>query len=163
MPPRAGKPSPQKLGALRCTYDGEAFSIGAGFSAKDRRELWDMRGELPGRLVKFRFQGLTAAGKPRHASYLGLRDSADMAATNLDQQGADMIIEIDDGAVLIDHYSLVRASCGGWSVIATTTAGDIALKGPLPDKRTARQWAEARRVQKPGYVERIYAAFFNFD
>jgi DNA ligase-1 len=70
------------LGALRVvglngTYAGVEFNIGTGFDAADRATLWDIRGALPGQVVKFKFQRIGADEKPRFPTWLGFRANED--------------------------------------------------------------------------------------
>ncbi len=58
-----------KLGALRVrTDDGREFSIGSGFTDAERESPPPV-----GTVITYRFQGLTAKGLPRFASYLRVR------------------------------------------------------------------------------------------
>jgi DNA ligase-1 len=48
------------LGALVCSSgDGNTFSVGTGFNADQRRELWLVRESLQGRMAKVKYQHLT--------------------------------------------------------------------------------------------------------
>lgn len=72
------------LGALICHHKmldkSIEFEIGSGFTMAQRAELWNLRTLLPGRLVKFKYQGLTPDGAPRFPVFLGWRHEADLAA-----------------------------------------------------------------------------------
>ena len=50
------------LGAIRCRANEgeEEFNVGTGFSADQRRELWQTRDALPGRIVKVNYQHITS-------------------------------------------------------------------------------------------------------
>ena len=74
---KAGKVPKGVLGALKCKWRGVDFEIGTGFTAEQRKQLWDIRDELPGRLVSFDFQGTGSKGRPRFPSFKGLRDKRD--------------------------------------------------------------------------------------
>ena len=48
------------LGALICkSGDGNLFNVGTGFTEDRRRELWDIKGILPGMVAKVKYQHLT--------------------------------------------------------------------------------------------------------
>ena len=66
------------LGSLVVEYNGKTFKIGSGFNDAQRAKLWSMRNELPGQLVKFKFQGLTRYGVPRFPIFLELRSKDDV-------------------------------------------------------------------------------------
>lgn len=53
------------------------FNIGTGFDDKMRREIWDSRSELAGKLVKFKYFEVGVMEKPRFPVFLGLRDKID--------------------------------------------------------------------------------------
>jgi DNA ligase-1 len=59
----------------------EAFNIGTGKGLTNavRAELWAERTKLPGRIVKFRYQGIGTMNKPRQPIFLGFRDEGDMS------------------------------------------------------------------------------------
>ena len=59
------------LGALVCDGEnGETFSIGSGFSAKEREELWQSRSTLVWKWATVEYQHLTARnGVPKHSVY----------------------------------------------------------------------------------------------
>lgn len=61
-------------------YPPVEFEIGTGFTAAMRQEFWDKRGDLIGRLVKFKHQksGAKEGGKPRFPVFLGFRDTWDL-------------------------------------------------------------------------------------
>jgi DNA ligase-1 len=51
------------LGALVCTSDdGSKFNVGSGFTAEDRRNLWERREQLIGRTVQIKYQHITHTG-----------------------------------------------------------------------------------------------------
>lgn len=67
------------LGALVCSYEGQTFKIGTGFTLAQRKEIWDNRDTWKGLLVKFQHQGITKYGVPRGpAVFIGLRDERDL-------------------------------------------------------------------------------------
>lgn len=57
---------------------GVEFSIGSGFDAADRAELWKSRKKLPGQIVKYKFFAVGVKDKPRHPVYLGPRNEWDL-------------------------------------------------------------------------------------
>jgi DNA ligase-1 len=83
---KAGKRPGGVLGKLICVpldappdYDPEIeFEVGGGFTAAQRAELWAQRGDLPGRIVKYRHFPHGAKDKPRFPVFLGFRHPDDM-------------------------------------------------------------------------------------
>lgn len=76
---KAGRTGAGVLGSLLCRRpDGLEFSIGSGFTAAQRAELWAARADLPGRLVKYRFQPSGAKDAPRFPVFQGLRSEVDL-------------------------------------------------------------------------------------
>lgn len=75
---KAGKTGLDTMGALRVVgaagspYSGVEFEIGTGFTANERKLLW----EKPpyGRTVKFKFFPLGSKDRPRFPVFLGFRD-----------------------------------------------------------------------------------------
>ena len=63
------------LGALRVrdVRSGVEFSIGSGFTAAEREDLWNQRRTLKHRVVKYRFFHTASKGKPRFPTFLGWR------------------------------------------------------------------------------------------
>lgn len=69
------------MGKLLVRWHGKEhieFEIGTGFTAADRAHLWRKRGELIGKLVKFKHQPSGADVKPRFPVFLGFRDAWDL-------------------------------------------------------------------------------------
>jgi DNA ligase-1 len=68
------------LGALhvRDVKTGVDFHIGTGFDAATRKQLWDNRELLIGKIVKYKYFPVGVKEKPRHPSFLGFRDPDDM-------------------------------------------------------------------------------------
>lgn len=53
-----------RLGALVCeSGDGNSFNVGTGFDDRQREELWDIRGMLPGLSVKVEYQHITSGNR----------------------------------------------------------------------------------------------------
>ena len=72
---QAGQVPGNTLGSLEVSHPDweETFGIGTGFSADERRTLWQNRDTLKGQSVKFKHQPSGAKDKPRFPVYLGLR------------------------------------------------------------------------------------------
>lgn len=68
------------LGALnvRDIISGVEFSIGTGFYAADRTTFWNMRDQLYGKLVKYKFFATGGKDKPRFPVFIGFRDKIDL-------------------------------------------------------------------------------------
>lgn len=68
------------LGALLCRdcKTKVEFSIGTGFTTDVRQKLWDRRGELLGKYVKYKHFGHGEKDKPRHPVFLGFRADIDL-------------------------------------------------------------------------------------
>lgn len=77
---KAGMVATGTLGALLVsdTKTGVEFSIGTGFSARDRDDFWKARTTLKGRLVKYKFQPTGVKTAPRFPVFLGFRDLIDL-------------------------------------------------------------------------------------
>ena len=73
------------LGALVCMngklWPNVSFNIGTGFDDATRDKLWGQaqRGELAGRIVKFKYQKIGTVDKPRIPVFLGFRNAEDMS------------------------------------------------------------------------------------
>jgi DNA ligase-1 len=67
------------LGALnvRDLKTGVEFSIGTGFDADTRRNLWEIR-NIIGQVVKYKYFASGSKDKPRFPVFLGFRDRRDM-------------------------------------------------------------------------------------
>lgn len=68
------------LGALnvRDLKSKVEFSIGTGFDAATRAQLWKDRKSIVGRLVKYKYFASGSKDKPRFPVFLGFRDKRDM-------------------------------------------------------------------------------------
>lgn len=77
---KAGKVQAGVLGALqvRDIESGVEFEIGTGFTAEQRKNLWDGREYLPGKIVKYKHFPVGVKDKPRFPTFLGFRDRRDM-------------------------------------------------------------------------------------
>lgn len=58
-------------------FGGIEFSIGTGFSAELRSEIWEGRNQYLGKLVKFKYQVVGSVDKPRIPVFLGFRHFSD--------------------------------------------------------------------------------------
>lgn len=67
-------------GSCVLMYNGDLIRVGfgPGFTAARKKELWEKRGQLKGRLFKFSYQELTKEGKPRFGKLLGERYPEDL-------------------------------------------------------------------------------------
>ena len=54
------------------------FEIGTGFTAAQRKEYWDNKETLTGKIVKYKFFPVGVLEKPRHPVFLGFRDKIDL-------------------------------------------------------------------------------------
>lgn len=67
------------LGSLVCRWtNGLTFNIGTGFTAAQRKALWEQRETLPGRLAKFKYFEVGTVDRPRFPVFLGFRSSIDV-------------------------------------------------------------------------------------
>ena len=62
---------------VRDLKTGVEFSIGAGFTAADRKAFWETT-DLKGQVVRYKFFPSGSKDKPRHPIYLGMRDRRDI-------------------------------------------------------------------------------------
>lgn len=61
---------------VRDLKTGVDFSIGAGFTAAERKEFWTRK--MVGQVVRYKYFPSGSKDKPRHPIYLGLRDRRDI-------------------------------------------------------------------------------------
>ena len=73
-----GKIDQDTLGSLIVVWRETEFSIGSGFTAEQRKEFWDQRNNLIGKIVKFKYFSLGMKEAPRFPIFLGIRHSDDM-------------------------------------------------------------------------------------
>lgn len=68
------------LGAFVCQdiNTGVKFSIGTGFTAEQRKEFWDNRWNLLGKMVKYKFFEVGVKKAPRFPVFLGFRSENDL-------------------------------------------------------------------------------------
>lgn len=60
--------------AINGPHEGVEFKVGTGFTADVRASLWDIRGELAGRIAKIKSFPVGTKDRPRHPVWLGWRD-----------------------------------------------------------------------------------------
>jgi len=58
--------------------DGTELAVGSGLTLDERRTMWQERGTLAGKYVKFKYMAHGAVNKPRHPVFLGIRDPIDL-------------------------------------------------------------------------------------
>lgn len=76
----AGKTASGTLGALvvRDLRTKVEFEVGTGFTAEQRRNLWNGRQYLNGKLIKYKHFPVGVKDKPRHPVFIGFRDKRDL-------------------------------------------------------------------------------------
>lgn len=69
------------MGSLECVdlESGQIFCVGTGFTADQRKEIWDQWPKLKGRIIKYRYQSHGTLNAPRIPTFLGTRDECDMS------------------------------------------------------------------------------------
>ena len=75
---KSGKVDQDTLGSLIVDWRETEFSIGSGFTAEQRKEFWDQRNNLIGKLVKFKYFATGMKDAPRFPIFLGFRSEDDM-------------------------------------------------------------------------------------
>jgi DNA ligase-1 len=71
---KAGLDPAGVMGTLILSWTGGTdFDIGTGFTAAERADYWNRRGELNGRIITFKYQGVGPKGRPRIPSFKGFR------------------------------------------------------------------------------------------
>ncbi len=63
---------------VRDIYTDVEFDLGTGFTAEQRKNLWEGRKYLKGKLVKYKHFPIGVVDKPRHPIFLGFRDRRDI-------------------------------------------------------------------------------------
>lgn len=68
------------LGALivRDIRTNQEFDVGTGFTFEQRKNLWDGRKYLPGKIVKYKHFPVGVVDSPRFPIFIGFRDQRDM-------------------------------------------------------------------------------------
>jgi len=74
----SGKIDQDTLGSFIVDWNGIEFSIGSGFTAEQRKEFWNDRDNLMGKIVKFKYFAIGIKEAPRFPTFLGIRDIDDM-------------------------------------------------------------------------------------
>jgi DNA ligase-1 len=75
---KSGKVEQDTLGSLDVNWNGIHFSIGSGFTADQRKEFWNDRDNLMGKIVKFKYFATGMKEAPRFPIFLGFRHIDDM-------------------------------------------------------------------------------------
>jgi DNA ligase-1 len=77
---KAGKEAAGMLGALlvRDTKTGVEFEVGTGFTAVQRKNLWEGRRFLPGMIITYKHFPIGVKDKPRFPTFKSFRDKRDM-------------------------------------------------------------------------------------
>lgn len=75
-----GRVADELIGSLtvRDLASGVQFSIGSGFTESQRRDLWEDRENLLGKIVKYKSFAVGVKDKPRFPIFLGFRSLLDM-------------------------------------------------------------------------------------
>lgn len=73
-----GKIDQDTLGSFDVDWNGIHFSIGSGFTMAQRKEFWNQRGSLIGKLVKFKYFSSGMKDAPRFPTFIGFRHPDDM-------------------------------------------------------------------------------------
>jgi DNA ligase-1 len=77
---KAGKVGAGTLGALivKDCKTGQEFSIGTGFTAEQRHNLWEGRHYVIGQVAKYKHFAIGVVDKPRFPVFVGFRNRTDM-------------------------------------------------------------------------------------
>jgi DNA ligase-1 len=78
---KEGKVGKDTLGAFICEspdFPGHRFEVGGGLTDADSRLFWAHRDVLLGAVIKYKHFPKGGKDKPRHATFLGLRDKWDL-------------------------------------------------------------------------------------
>ena len=74
-----GKVLVEQLGSLVCVLpDGRTFNVGSGFTLQQRKDLWENRGMLVGKLAKVQYFGYSPDGIPLLPVFLDFRKEIDV-------------------------------------------------------------------------------------
>jgi len=76
------------MGALtvRDIHTGVVFSIGTGFTAVERRRIWDSPEDYMGRICKYKYMKKGTLEKPRHPVFMGWRPTEDITTEQTNKQ-----------------------------------------------------------------------------
>ena len=75
---KEGKIGQDTLGSFIVDWRETEFSIGSGFTMEQRKEFWDDRNNLIGKLVKFKYFATGMKDAPRFPIFLGIRHIDDI-------------------------------------------------------------------------------------
>ncbi len=76
---KEGKVLVEQLGSLVCVLpDGRTFNVGSGFTLQQRKDLWENRGMLVGKLAKVQYFGYSPDGIPLLPVFLDFRAEIDV-------------------------------------------------------------------------------------
>lgn len=77
---QANKTGLDSLGGfeLRDVHSGVEFRCGTGLTAADREQMWGMRDDLIGQIIKYKYFPVGSKEKPRHPVFLGMRSRLDV-------------------------------------------------------------------------------------
>lgn len=76
---KEGKVLVEQLGSLVCVLpDGRPFNVGSGFTLQQRKDLWENRGMLVGKLAKVQYFGYSPDGIPLLPVFLDFRAEIDV-------------------------------------------------------------------------------------
>jgi len=77
---QANKTGLDSLGGfeLRDVHSGVEFKCGTGLTAADREQMWGMRDDLVGQIIKYKYFPVGSKEKPRHPVFLGMRSRLDV-------------------------------------------------------------------------------------
>jgi DNA ligase-1 len=77
---QANKTGLDSLGGfeLRDVHSGVEFRCGTGLTAADREQMWGMRNDLIGQIIKYKYFPVGSKEKPRHPVFLGFRSKLDL-------------------------------------------------------------------------------------
>ena len=75
---KEGKIGQDTLGSFIVVWRETEFSIGSGFTMEQRKEFWDDRNNLIGKLVKFKYFATGMKDAPRFPIFLGIRHIDDI-------------------------------------------------------------------------------------
>ena len=60
-------------------YKGVEFAVGGGLTADQRKQFWQIRKSLIGKIIKYKYFPIGSIDKPRFPGFLGFRDKRDMS------------------------------------------------------------------------------------
>ena len=76
---KQGKQLVEQLGSLVCSLpDGRTFNVGSGFTLQQRKDLWENRDTLVGKLAKVQYFGYSPDGIPLLPVFLDFRNEIDV-------------------------------------------------------------------------------------